>query len=88
MRLDNGPNIGHFGPAELAKEARWATEIKAAWADFQRTAGWFCSPGRAPEECAQALRLYQSKHGEDAARTLMSYVEWSLAGKPRSQSNH
>jgi hypothetical protein len=36
--VDNSPNIGRFGPAELAKEERWARERRACWGRFKRDA--------------------------------------------------
>lgn len=85
--MDNGPNIGRFGPAELEKEARWAAERAAAWERFQAAARWIV--GQPSEERReQAFLRWQAQHGPASALSMRHYVAWWLAGKPRDANRY
>lgn len=85
MSADNGPNIGHFGPEELAKEVRWASEIKAARERFRLAVDRLITlPTHA--ERMEAIEKWAAKYGRDAARTLLNYVGWTINGKPKTES--
>lgn len=70
---DNGPNIGLYGPAELAKEARWAEERERHWRRFQAEAALIlAAPTR--QERAYRLDLYRQQFGELSARTMQGWI--------------
>lgn len=82
---DNSPNIGVFGPAELAKEARWARQRRACWGRFVRDAADIMA-GSNRREREALLSAWAKGRSAAEVETMKAWVRY-LWAKSRSSND-
>lgn len=78
MSLDNSPNVGQFGPAELDKERRWHEERQRCALLFRRAFAYLLSLADGPRR--SELDRYRRAEGELQGQTMEAYLKSKVEG--------